>query len=366
MTSRGKFSLGFVVIVLVAIFIVPMAMKSTLVDGWFKQYSEAVEAAQKDDDDDDDDDDSDLESELVESMQVRINDEIGEYAGVETIVLEGSEFFPEIKALAKVVDIRPLLALHARHNQALAAFNVAKVAERSAAQELTRLKNLVKGAGSVATKKVNYAQASYNEAKAKLQGLSFDIQSVRDETVQSWGKEVSTWVLGSGSKSWQRLLNHQDSLLLVTLPADVSLPSEDGFIRLARDGQRNKARKAYFVSSALITDQDSQGETYFFKSATGKLRVGMRLDAWLPQGDQALKGVFIPEQAMVWNSGLPWVYVQLEDDLYQRRAVSTGVSAAGGLFMQQGMAVGEQLVMRGAQMLLSEEFRWQILDEDDD
>jgi len=362
MTLRGKFSLWLIVLIVVAVFIVPMAMRSTVLGEWLEPYSEAVEAAQEDDEDDDDD----QEAELVESMQVRINDEIGEYAGVETLTLQGTEFFPEIKAHAKVIDIRPMLTLNARHNQAIAAFNVAKVAERSAGQELTRLKSLAKSGGSVATKKVNYAQASYNEAKAKLQGLSFEIQAVKDEALQVWGKEISSWIFDSSSKSWRRLLSHQESLLLLILPLDISLPSDDGFIRLSRNGERNKARKAYYVSPALRTDQDIQGETYFFKSATGKLRVGMRVDAWLPQGDEALKGVFIPEQAIVWNAGQPWVYIQLEDDLYQRRSVSTGVTAAGGLFMDADIEAGEQLVTRGSQMLLSEEFRWQILDEDDD
>lgn len=197
-------------------------------------------------------------------------------------------------------------------------------------QELTRLKKLAKVTGSIATKKVSSAQASYNEAKAKLQGLDFDVQAVQHEVLQAWGQKLSSWILDTHSKAWQRLLNHQDSLLLVTLPIDVSLPSEDGFIRLARDGGRNKARKAYFVDSALVTDQDIQGETYFYKAATGRLRVGMRLEAWIPQGEQALEGVFIPEQAIIWHEGQPWVYIQLEDDLYQRRSVLAGVTAVDG------------------------------------
>jgi len=361
MTLRGKFGFWLIVIVVVAAFLVPKFMESSVVDAWFESYSEAVEAAQGSDEEDDDD-----ESEPVENMQVRIDDEIGEYAGIKTYELTSTEFFPEVKAQAKVIDISSMLELQARHNQAVSAFNVAKVAEQSALHELSRLKKLAKGTGSVAAKNVHYAQATYNGEKAKLQGLNFEIRAVRDETKQLWGDTISAWVLDANSKIWKRLLSHQDSLVLLTLPVDLSLPSEDGFIRLARDGLRDNARKAYFVSSALTTQQEVQGETYFYKTATGNLRVGMRLDAWLPQGEQALKGVFIPENAIVWNSGQPWVYILLEEDLYQRRSVSTGITAAGGLFMQDDIEAGEQLVIRGTQMLLSEEFRWQILDEDDD
>ena len=362
--SRFSFWLTVLIVLVVIIFAMPALSKSSLletIDNWFDDYTEAVEDAQDDGDDHDDD-----EAVVVSNMMVRIDDEIVDYVGVETLTLVETSFFPEAKALAKVVDIRPMLALRTRHKQALAALNIAKIAEQAANQELARLKLLAKGAGSVATKNVNYAEARWREARAKSQGLNINIQAVGDEAKQVWGDKISAWILSPDSKQWQRLLSHQDSLLLVTLPVDVSMSPEVSFIRIARDGSRKQARKAYFVSPALITDQLIQGETYFFKTATGKLRLGMRLDAWLPQGDEPLNGVFIPEQAIVWSSGQPWVYVQVDDDLYQRKTIQSGLTSAGGLFLEQGIESGERLVIQGAQMLLSEEFRWQILDEDDD
>lgn len=367
MKLRSKFSFWLIVLIVLAviIFAMPALSKISLletIDKWFEDYTEAVEDAQGDDDDDHDDDEAATDSNMV----VRIDDEIADYIGVETLTLAKTSFFPEAKALAKVVDLRPMLVLRARHNQALAALNVAKVAEQAANKELVRLKSLAKGSGSVATKHISYAEATWREAKAKKQGLNFNVEAVRDEALQAWGDKVSAWILAADSKQWKRLLSHQDSLLLVMLPADASLSEEVSFIRIARDGSRKRARKAYFVSPALVTDPQIQGASYFFKTATGKLRTGMRLDAWIPQGKDPLEGVFIPEQAIVWSSGQPWVYVQLDDDIYQRRAIQSGVTTAGGLFLEQGIDAGERLVIQGAQMLLSEEFRWQILDEDDD
>ena len=56
--------------------------------------------------------------------------------------------------------------------------------------------------------------------------------------------------------------------------------------------------------------------------------------------------------------------MKLEDELYQRRSLISGLTAAGGIFMANEIAAGETLVTRGAQMLLSEEFRWQIEGDD--
>lgn len=365
MRLRGKLSVWIIVLVVLAAFLfaIPAASKSTLRDileGWFDDYSEAVDLAQGDDGEASDD----AETIPAGNMMVKIDDDIGEYAGVETRKLVETSFFPESKALAKVVDLRPMLAVRAKHNQALAALNVANVTEQAAAAELARLKLLAKGAGSVATKNVNYAEADWRSARAKTQGLNFDQQAIHDEALQTWGEVITRWVLTENSKEWQRLLSRQDSLLLVTLPIDLSLSAETSFIRIARDGSREQARKAYFVSPALATDQVIQGETYFFKTASGKLRTGMRLDAWLPEGSEPLAGVFIPDQAMTWHDGQAWTYVKRDDDLYQRVSLQSGLAASGGVFMSSEIHADDILVIRGAQMLLSEEFKWQIEGDD--
>ncbi len=365
MVLRGKFGFWLVLLVfavVMSLFVLPLTSPVSWKDSisnWVGDYQEAVESAQ-------DEDDVGDEDSIAGHMQVHISDEIADYAGVELLALVETRFFPEEKALAKVVDLRSMLTLRGRYNKAKARLNVAKVSERSAAQELARLTSLAKGAGSVATKNVNYAQAALNEAQAESVALNVDVQAIREEALQTWGTQVTEWILADKAKAWQRLLSHQDSLLLVTLPADLSLSAEVSFVRIARDGDRDHARKAYYVSPALATDQVIQGETYFFKTATGKLRSGMRLDVWLPQGLEPLSGVFIPEQAIVWSTGQAWVYVEVDEDLYQRRSIQSALPAAGGVFMQAEFSAGERLVVGGAQMLLSEEFRWQILDEDDD
>ena len=366
MALRGRFSLWFFVLLVLAaiLFVVPAASNTSLtdlIDGWVDDYSEAVEEAQADDDGGDDD-----ELEPVGDKMVRINNEVIGYVGVETIALVSSYFSPEFKAMATVVSLKPLLALRADYKQALAVFNVVKVTEKSALQELMRLQELAKGTGSVATKKVNYAHATWGEEKAKLQGRQFELDAIRDESIQMWGQTISGWLLAKESQQWQRLLSHQDSLLLVTLPIDLSLDDAVSYIRIGRSGAGKHARKAYFISSAYTAGQDVQGETYFFKMTSGRLRAGMRLDAWISRGNEPLAGVFITDRAIVWHEGQPWAYLRLEDALYQRISLQGGFKAAKGIFMTDTLVAEDELVLQGAQMLLSEEFRWQILDEDDD
>lgn len=60
-----------------------------------------------------------------------------------------------------------------------------------------------------------------------------------------------------------------------------------------------------------------------------------------------------------------FVYVKTAEEQFSRRPIEHYSPTAGGYFVASGLNAGEQLVVTGGQMLLSEEFRGQIPDEDD-
>lgn len=368
MASRNKLSFWLVLAIgLLILIAVPMlAGKSwpVIFQDALEQYNEAAEKAASIGDEDDDDDDASEEG--MQPLTVKLDDEALDFAGVETTPVVDNLYFPEIRAYASVVDVRELIKWRSRLNQLQSALTLAQVNEGSTKQEYDRLKKLAKATGSVASKNVNYAQARWLEAKANLQAARFELDDARVELEQSWGQEIAAWITDNNSKELQRLISRQDSLIMVTLPVQETLPADVDVIRVSRQGDRDAARKAYYVSPAYMNAQPTQGETYFFRIETGKLRLGMRLDAWIAQNDEPLHGFYIPEQAIVWYAGQPWTYVQEDEATFKRKPLSAGLKDVDGIFIQSGFELGEKLVISGSQMLLSEEFRWQIHGEDDD
>ena len=151
---------------------------------------------------------------------------------------------------------------------------------------------------------------------------------------------------------------------MVSLYPDQVLPPEVRTIFVGPTGERRLARQATFVSAAPQTDTVTQGETFFFKADADKLRTGMRMQAWIPQG-APLKGVEVPGDAVIWYGGRLWVYVQKDDGLYVRRALEAHHETHAGWFVTAGVRAGDRVVVSGAQMLFSEEFRTAIPSEDD-
>jgi multidrug efflux pump subunit AcrA (membrane-fusion protein) len=144
---------------------------------------------------------------------------------------------------------------------------------------------------------------------------------------------------------------------LVTLPTGQSLPATAHTVNLAFGGERGKPRPARLLAAAPQTDVSTQGETWFFAADAAGLRTGMRLEARIPLGRKAVHGVLLPQSAVVWRDGQPWVFVKTAAAGFSRRLVAAHSEQGEAWFVAEGFAAGEEVVVVGAQMLLSEEQR---------
>ena len=149
-------------------------------------------------------------------------------------------------------------------------------------------------------------------------------------------------------------------LLQVTLPgsADVGPAPPAGALVLGR-GQEAAMR---LVSAAARADPRGAGRSLFYVAAAqDALLPGAGLEALLPAG-AAVQGAVVPPAAIVWWQDRAWAFLHPTETTYVRREVDTAMPAPGlpGGFVVTGLGEDAELVVEGAQLLLSEEFRAQI------
>jgi hypothetical protein len=70
--------------------------------------------------------------------------------------------------------------------------------------------------------------------------------------------------------------------------------------------------------------------------------------------------VVIPDSAVVQWEGLAWVYRRLAPGRFERVRVATDRPVPGGWLSGPPLAAGDTVVLRGAEELLSEEFRARV------
>jgi hypothetical protein len=80
----------------------------------------------------------------------------------------------------------------------------------------------------------------------------------------------------------------------------------------------------------------------------------------VPAGEEASVGVSVPVNAVVWQGGSACAYVQLDEERFVRRVLSSYRDDGDTWFVSGVLQPGERVVVTGAQMLLSEELRAQI------
>jgi hypothetical protein len=92
------------------------------------------------------------------------------------------------------------------------------------------------------------------------------------------------------------------------------------------------------------------------------MRVNVEID---PNAGDTANGIIIPSNAVVWYAGKPWAYFKQGKDQFVRKPISAATEVAAGWF-NQGIEANSEVVVSGAQLLLSEEFKYMIKNENED
>lgn len=84
----------------------------------------------------------------------------------------------------------------------------------------------------------------------------------------------------------------------------------------------------------------------------------------LPLAGPAQHGLFIPASAMLWHLGQAFVYIKVDPEHFRHQNIDHYTAVKKGYLVFDNIKPGDEVVVRGGQILLSYEFRSQIPDDD--
>ncbi len=329
----------------------------------------------------DDDDKPQPKAQGVAGQSIVLDDKAQKLTGLQTVTLEAVTTHPEFTAYGKAVNIQPLIELRNRYLVSLTEHSSASAKFNQAEQAIKRQQDLYRD-GVSSKRSLQDQQSQWKTNKAQVEAAELQNKAIVNEALLKWGKTLTEWALSTDSDKLSAFLSGQQTLLQITLPANKQLANDVQTIYVEASGNRSAADKASLISVAPQTDNTVQGESYFFQTGgrdcsrqscgihtipgDNHIRTGMRVAAWIPEQGENQPGVIIPKSALVWHLNQAYVYIKTDADKFSRRNIDNFSPTTGGYFISNGLNPGEQLVVTGGQMLLSEEFRGQIPDEDDD
>jgi hypothetical protein len=297
---------------------------------------------------------------------VTLSPESQKQSGIATTVLQATTHEAAVSSFGTVAGIDSLLEMRARYLTTRAESNVVRASIANSKQDYERLRLLNQDNRNVSNRAVAAAESAWKSEEARLNAGETATASLRDAMRQQWGETLADWATQQvPEEGFQRLIKRQDILLQVTLPIASATPSKNSTLQIEAPGQSNSI-KAIFVSAAQQSDATIQGKTFYYRAPAEHLRAGMRVSTRLTADDKAQKGVIVPANAVVWYANQPWVYRKQGKDKFVRTPISTDTEVDDGWFNTIGIKACDAVVTTGAQLLLSEEFKYQIKNENED
>jgi hypothetical protein len=297
---------------------------------------------------------------------VRVPPESQKASGIATQALKASRSEAAIEVYGMVMNLQPLAELRGRYLAAAAEARALRAAMAAAESEYRRMEMLHRDDRNVSEQALKSAEARYRSELARLAAAEQGAASIRDAMRSAWGDAITGWATRPDSPMLEALLQQRAFLVQLVLPYDLPKSAARGKISVAPAMARETARVARFVADSPQVDPGLPGETYFYVVQGGGFRAGMRVAARVGLDGAPVAGVIVPAQAVVWHAGKAWTYLKQDEQTFARHEVSAAEELDGGWFNAGGFQAGDEVVVSGAQLLLSEELKYQIRNENED
>ena len=297
---------------------------------------------------------------------VTLSGEAQKTSGIATETLKSATHQSEQVSYGTVIGIEPLTDLRARYLTARADAGGIRASIVNTQQDYQRLQVLNRDNRNVSDRAVQAAEAAWKSDEARLAAAETQAAGIRDSLRQQWGETLANWAVGEAGGALGTLLSHEEVLVQITLAGDDLQPEKLATIQLVPAGAHGKPVTATYVSPSPQTDSTIQGRTYFFRAPAHDLRAGMRVEAHIHVQGKPSDGIVVPDAAVVWYAGKAWAYRKDGEDHFVRTLVNTSQESGDGWFNAAGFKAGDAVVTSGAQLLLSEEFKYQIKNENED
>jgi predicted negative regulator of RcsB-dependent stress response len=283
-------------------------------------------------------------------------------SGIVTAVLPSTPHQEELRAYGMVLDVARLTELSNNYANAKTQVQTARAKLAMSKPAFDRAEKLFNETHVVSQAQLQAAEAAFGTDQASLAAAEALVRTLSATAYQEWGSVLGKSLVDE-SPMIKALIERQNYLLQITLSPGVilRLPPATAAVETGKSARA----EITFVSPATRIDPKIQGVSFFYTAAAESgVLPGMNVLAFLPSG-RSIEGVAVPASAIVWWQGRAWVYRRTGKDTFTRVTIATDLPAPGGGFIANDVGKDAEIVSRGAQLLLSEEFRAQIQVEED-
>jgi len=294
---------------------------------------------------------------------IRLDEQAMRRAGIRTEPVVRSAQPEALRAFASVVDVQPLAQAAASLATAAAQAQAARARLAASRAEYERSKSLFDQDQTVSASQVQSSQAVFLADQAASASAQSQVQADVAGARLQWGPVLGD-AMGGGNSSAdgpiRDLLERRQVLLQVVVPPEAAASRAPASGRVMLDDGAVPAPILRYLSPSPRADARLAGRGYFYlATAHPALVAGAGFPVQLPTG-RTVEAARLPASSLVWWQGRAWVFVRAPHADFERREVpmdAADAKSVDGIELRAGLDPGTEVVVQGAQVLLSEELR---------
>ena len=297
---------------------------------------------------------------------VSLSSAVQKNSGISTAKVKTTSYQDEIKSFGMVMPVDSLMEAKTDIANLKTQLAASYTSNKQHSAQYKRLKALNADDKNVSDLAVQQAQALVNNNNASTRSISLQVKNLEASIKLKWGTLLANAALGKqSSRLFNNLLSRKSALIQISLPFNTSDPKAGDVIEVTPLNS-TKPIKATYVSAAATSNSNGAGKTFYYSAPADSLRTGMRVSVSASVSNSNVSdGIIIPSSAVVWYAGTPWAYFKQDNDQFVRKPISADTEVDAGWF-NVGFDEDSEVVIKGAQLLLSEEFKYLIKNENDD
>jgi len=269
---------------------------------------------------------------------IALDAETRERLGLKTENPRAWSWQAEAKGYGAVIDPATLSA-------AVADLESARTTAEASGREYDRLKTLAE--------QNNASARALEAARATATHDQLGFESNLSKFALDWGK----WLAEQTNLATlvQQLSGGEAVLVRVDLPAGQILPAPPASARIVALTDETKPVNGELFSATAGVNPATQSQSFFYLVKDQPLTPGAAVTGYLKISGAPLEGVVVPADAVLRYEGRGWVYLRTGTNDFTRVEIPLDRPAENGWFVSGNLAATNQIVVVGAQTVLSAE-----------
>jgi len=300
--------------------------------------------------------------------QVRLNQSIVKNSGIMTERIQTSDKSMSFSNYGVVQATDTLIDLKNIHDQLLQDIATLQNQKKAEEKKYFAFLELNKDEKNISDQVLLDQEAILNNLAVILEKKVALKSNLKQKVITQWGDKFYRLISENADKSnLKKILQGSARLIKITLPsADSNNPVPKKIIFSPING--NSEIEGTFVAEAPTIEPSILGQTFYYLIDSSEIRIGSKLIGFYINDQRNQDKLYeIPNSAIVWSNGISWVYTETENALFIKKPINLINEIKSGWLVESKLLNDKDLlVTNGAQLLLSEEYKYQIKNENED